>query len=160
MRIFGPKSLQQAYALPRLQDSYLSTTKALKSYLSKPYPVANSFSNTTSTTKTTMLNPKPPLLPTHAQTFKQVPPHNTKTIPISTQNNNKFAPLRTKSVMRSLSLGINVKKKHLHMVVVQDYLEEEEQAGDEALSWSNEENNDIEPLFMYHAISSFIKKSY
>ena len=38
LRMFGSRSLQQAYVLARMQESYLTATRTHKSYYNKPPP--------------------------------------------------------------------------------------------------------------------------
>ncbi|EEF52231.1 conserved hypothetical protein [Ricinus communis] len=101
VRMLGPKSLQQAYALARMQESYLTATKLPKTYANRP-----------------QITPNPSSI-------------------------SKLATLFTP--------GHKCKKRHLHMVVVQDYPKEEVNTLEETLVWSGEVTSDVNPAISLHA---------
>ena len=176
LRMFGPRSLQQAYALARLQESYLTATRSNRNYYNKPPSQPPS---TTTTTQST--NSKPPLLPTPS-TPSRLNPYNIAATaskpPFNVVPNHKPFQPRTRRLTdeeinekRAKNLcfwcdekfvpGHQCRKKQLHMIVVQDFPEMEENTEVAVDSFSGDgENTTHVPNISLHAMGGLAEKSH
>ena len=133
VRMFGPKNLQQAYALARLQDSYISATEPQKTYSNRFQPtqtIPTSNLNTTTTKAFTLPSSKPPLLPTPNHSLR--PNNSTTNLKFPQPINTKVAsPFQTKrlideelnekraknlcfGMMKNLFLGISARRNTIY----------------------------------------------